>query len=232
MRYSNPPGSSPVGLNHAEVPVVDWPIGIELLSGHDEINLDEFARRSRYAWAEHQRQPTPRWSAWRWPTWERAAATDRARTRTAGNPKYGAGVDLLCSEFVSWYYHEAGVEVNGSSVRDIIGTQQLHDLFEAEGTLYRYNSGTNLQSFVHADTEQRCTHRNRATIWSATDLTAPSTRSSCTDGCPGNPAAAATNDRYNRAVVINGPWPVTLRLVHIHQDELNDGKDFWLGRID
>ena len=49
---------------------------------------------------------------------------------------------------------------------------------------------------------------------------------------PGEAHAANTHDRYNRAIVLNGPWPVTLRLVRIHEDEINDGKDFWLGRID
>jgi hypothetical protein len=230
MRYSNPPGSSPVGINHAEVPVVDWPIGMELLSGQDEINLDEFARRSRYAWAGIATTD---------PTVVRMALADLGTSGSDGpgqdqygsNPKFGAGVDLLCSEFVSWYYHHAGVEVNGSSVRDITGTQQLHDLFEAEGSLYRYNSGTNLQSFVHAVTGERYTPKPGDYL----ERRGP-------DGAehsmimyrwlPGNPSAAATNDRFNRAIVINGPWPVTLRLVHIHQDELNEGKDFWLGRVD
>ena len=58
IRYSNPPGSSPDGLNHAEIPIVDWPIGMHLLAGVDEINLDEFARRSRYKWAS-LKTPTP-----------------------------------------------------------------------------------------------------------------------------------------------------------------------------
>ena len=133
------------------------------------------------------------------------------------NPKYGARIDNLCSEFVSWYYYEAGVSVNGVSVRDIFATQQLHDLFEAGGNLYRYNSGTNLQAFVHPETSAKYTPKPGDYL----ERRGP-------DGAehsmiiyrwlPGDPAAAKTNDRYNRAVVLNGPWPVTLRLVHIHQD--------------
>ena len=230
MRYSNPPGSSPDHLDHGEIPVVDWPIGMQLLAGIDEISLDEFARRSRHAWADVRDSD---------PTVVRMALDDLGKSGSDGpgqdsygdNPKYNAGVDNLCSEFVSWYYHEADVEVNGASVRDIVGTQQLHDMFAAEGTLYRYNSGNTLQSFVHADTNAKYTPKPGDYL----ERRGP-------DGAehsmiiyrwlPGDPAAAATNDRYNRAIVLNGPWPVTLRLVHIHQDELNAGKDFWLGRID
>jgi hypothetical protein len=230
MRYTDPPGSSPVHLDHAEIPIVDWPIGMQLLSGHDEINLGEFALRSRYAWAGVEDTDPPV---------VRMVLDDLGKSGSDGpgqdaygaNPKFGAGVDNLCSEFVSWYYYEADVEVNGRSVRDIVGTQQLHDMFAAEGTLYRYNSGTNLRAFVHADTNEPYTPRSGDYL----ERRGP-------DGAehsmiilrwlPGDPTAAATNDRYNRAIVLNGPWPVTLRLVHIHQDELNADKDFWLGRID
>ncbi len=38
---------------------------------------------------------------------------------------------------------------------------------------------------------------------------------------------AATNE----ATVFNGPWSVTLRRVKVHEDEVNSGKDFWIGRI-
>ena len=81
-----------------------------------------------------------------WPqkTWEKAAAMGKVRITYGENPKYGGGLDNLCSEFVSWYYYQAGIKVNGKSLRDIAGAQRLHDLFKAEGNLYRYNSGTNL----------------------------------------------------------------------------------------
>jgi hypothetical protein len=230
MRYTDPPGRSPDHLNHAEIPIVDWPIGMQLLSGNDEIKLDQFAQRSRYAWAGLDDSD---------PLVVRLVLDDLGKSGSDGpgqdpygdNPKYGGAVDNLCSEFVSWYYHEAGVKVNGKSVRDIVGTQQLHDLFEAEGTLYRYNSGTNLQAFVHAESNQRYTPRPGDYL----ERRGP-------DGAehsmimfrwlPGNPKATNSHDRYNRAIVLNGPWPVTLRLVRIHEDELNEGKDFWLGRID
>src|SRR5215213_3521760 len=119
MRYQNPAGLSPDYLNHAEIPIVDWPIGMQLLSGDDEICLDEFARRSRHAWAGVEASD---------PDLIRTVADDLGKSGSDGegqdpygsNPKYGAGIDNLCSEFVSWYYYEQNVKVNGKSLRDIV----------------------------------------------------------------------------------------------------------------
>ncbi|MGD9221984.1 MAG: hypothetical protein PVH22_01985 [Desulfobacteraceae bacterium] len=236
MRYQNPPGRSPDHLNHAEIPIVDWPIGMTLFAGHDEICLDEFARRSRYAWAGVEASD---------PDVIRMVADDLGKSGSDGNgqdqygqnPKYRDRIDNLCSEFVSWYYYEQNIKVNGKSLRDIVNAQQLHDLFKAEGNLYRYNSGTRLQDFVQAETNQRYTPQPGDYL----ERRGP-------DGAehsmimyrwlPGDPGAANSHDRYNRAIVFNGPWPVTLRLVRIHEDEKRvdseNGypKDFWLGKID
>jgi hypothetical protein len=234
MCYQNPAGLSPDHLNHAEIPVVDWPIGMKLLSGHDEICLDEFARRSKFSWSGIEESD---------PAVIRMVADDLGKSGSDGrgqdqygdNPKYGSGIDNLCSEFVSWYYHEQDIKVNGKSLRDIVGAQQLHDLFKAEGNLYRYNSGTRLQAFVHAETNERYIPQPGDYL----ERRGP-------DGAehsmimyrwlPGNSSAANSHEQYNRAIVFNGPWPVTLRLVRIHEDEKRVGegypKDFWLGKID
>lgn len=230
MRYQDPAGLSPDYLNHAEIPIVDWPIGMSLLSGDDEICLDEFARRSRYAWSGVEESDS---------ALIRRVAEDLGKSGSDGagqdpygsNPKYGAGIDNLCSEFVTWYYHAQNVTVNGKSLRDIVGAQQLHDLFKAEGTLYRYNSGTELQSFVHATTNARYTPRPGDYL----ERRGPEGAEHSMiiyRWLPGAPGAANLHDRYPRAIVFNGPWPVTLRLVRIHEDELNADKDFWLGKID
>jgi hypothetical protein len=161
----------------------------------------------------------------------KSGSDGQGQDQYGSNPKYRGDIDNLCSEFVSWYYYEANVKVNGRSLRDITGAQQLHDLFKAEGTLYRYNSGTHLQDFVHTETDERYTPQPGDYL----ERRGP-------DGAehsmimyrwlPGEPSAANSHDRYNRAIVFNGPWPVTLRLVRIHEDEINDNKDFWLGKID
>jgi hypothetical protein len=230
MRYTNPAGLSPSHLNHAQIPIVDWPIGMSLLDGNDEICLDDFARRTRYAWAgiDEGHPPVVRLVA---DDLGKSGSDGQGQDPYGSNPKYGGAIDLLCSEFVSWYYYERSITVNGKNLRDIVGTQQLHDLFKAEGNLYRYNSGTHLQDFVHAKTGDRYIPKPGDFL----ERRGP-------DGAehsmimyrwlPADPNASNSHDRYPRAIVLNGPWPVTLRLVRIHEDEINDNKDFWLGKID
>jgi len=244
MIYDDPPGSSPHGsrhvvngldlslVNHAEIPIVDWDINMTLFSGYDKIILNEFRKRTLYQWAGITDED---------PDFVRAAIEDCGKSGSDGsdqygsNPKYGGGIDNLCSEFVSWYYYEHGIKVNGKSLRDIAGAQKLHDLFKAEKKLYRYNSGTSLQNFVHAETGAVYIPKSGDYL----ERRGP-------DGAehsmimyrwvPKDPAAAKADDQLNQALVVNGPWPVTLRLVKIHKDEKATGdgypKDFWLGRVD
>ena len=233
MRYQNPSGLSPEHINHAEIPVVDWPIGMRLLAGYDEICLDEFAQRSRYAWAEIDESD---------PKVTRIVSADLGKSGSDGpgqdryedNPKYDKRINLLCSEFVSWYYYEANTKINGSGhrdkLRDITGTQSLHDLFKAEGALYRYDNSSRLQSFVDARTNERYIPQPGDFLERRKDGKA-SHSMIMYRWLPGDPNAS-DHDRYNRAIVFNGPWPVTLRLVRIHEDEKNLGVDFWLGKID
>jgi hypothetical protein len=226
MRYTNPAGDSPDGIKHGEIPVVDWSVRKTLPAGDHMIGLSTYALYSRFAWAgvsDSDLQVV------------RMAAEDLGKSGSDGkgqdhygnNPKYGAGLENLCSEFVSWYYYQAGIKVNGKSVRDIVGTQKLHDLFKAEGKLYRYNSGTNLQAFVHATSGVRYTPKPGDFLERRKDNKAEHSML-ILRWLRGEPGTA----NYNRAVVINGPWPVTLRLVRIHEEEVDLGRDYWLGRID
>lgn len=244
MRYDNPAGSSPHGsrhvvngldlslVNHAEIPVVDWEINMDLLSGHDKIDLSEFRKRSLFRWAGITEND---------PDFVRAAVADMGKSGSDGvdqygnNPKYGNRIDLLCSEFVSWYYHEYDINLNGASLRDIVGTQQLHDLFKAAGKLYRYNSGNNLQDFVHTQTRE-IYHPKPGDFLERRGPNGAEHAMIMYRWLPKDPASSRADDRENQALVINGPWPVTLRLVKIHKDERRTGdgypKDFYVGRID
>jgi hypothetical protein len=230
MCYANPSGDSPDGIDHGKIPVVDWPVRQTLATGDHMIGLSTYALYSRFAWAGVSESD---------PQVVRMAAEDLGKSGSDGkgqdhygnNPKYGAGLENLCSEFVSWYYCQAGIKVNGKSVRDIIATQQLHDLFKAEGTLYRYNSGTHLQAFVHATSGARYIPKSGDFLERRKDYKAEHSMLMLR-WLPGEPGAANVHHRYNRAIVINGPWPVTLRLVRIHEEEVDEGKDYWLGRID
>ena len=231
MCYTNPSGDSPDGIDHSKIPVVDWPVRTTLQAGDHMIGLSTYALYSRFAWAGVSDSD---------PQVVRMAAEDLGKSGSDGkgedhygnNPKYGAGLENLCSEFVSWYYYQAGIKVNGKSLKKIDWTQELHDLFKAEGTLYRYNSGANLQAFVHATSGVRYTPRPGDFLERRKDDKSEHSML-ILRWLPGDPTAPHTDPHhYNRAIVFNGPWPVTLRLVHVHQDEANDNKDFWLGRID
>lgn len=244
MVYNNPPGSSPHGsnhivngldlslVNHAEIPIVDWEINMGLLSGYDKIDLSEFRKRSLYNWTGLNSDD---------PDFVRAAIEDCGKSGSDGsdqygsNPKFGGAINLLCSEFVSWYYYEHNIKVNGQSLKDIVGTQQLHDLFKAEGKLYRYNSGNNLQDFVHNTTGQVYIPKPGDYL----ERRGPNGAEHSMiiyRWLPKDPSASKADDQLHQALVINGPWPVTLRLVKIHKDEKATGdgnpKDYYLGRID
>ena len=244
MNYDDPPGSSPrqsdhiidgLDLNeirHGEIPIVDWHIGMTLLGGYDLIDLNEFRKRSLHKWAGLKNTD---------PDFVRRAVEDMGKSGSDGsdqygsNPKYGPEIDNLCSEFVTWYYHESGETVDGKSVRDIDFTGDLHEMFADEGTLYRYDSSSR-EAFVHAKTGAEYVPQSGDWL----ERRGP-------DGAehsmimyrylPKDPNSGDETDRENMALVINGPWPITLRLVKLQLDETvpnDDGevKDYWVGRID
>lgn len=63
------------------------------------------------------------------------------------NPKYRGWVSYECSEFVSWYIHEAfAAQANydgftRNAFRDITATGQIHEEFKDRNRSYYYNSG-------------------------------------------------------------------------------------------
>lgn len=245
MVYDNPPGTNPkvsdhlidgmdlAEINHKRIPLVDWEINMELLTGFDRISLDEFRIRTLYKWAHISEAD---------PEFVRAAVRDFGKSGSDGfdkhgkNPKYGGQIRLLCSEFVSWYYYQYGIQVHGKSLRDIEGTQQLHDLFEAEEELYAYKDEGETGGFFNTKTGERylpqpgdylerrgpngAEHSMMIYRW-----------------LPKDPTSWNDSDREDMALVINGPWPVTLRLVRIERDEANESgdnypKQYFVGKVD
>jgi hypothetical protein len=117
------------------------------------------------------------------------------------------------------------------SLEDFVKTQEFHDVFKAQGTLYRYSSGTNLQAFVHAETGAEYIPRPGDFLERRKQGDSPPHSMLILRWIPGDPGSTDM-EKKNRAVVINGPWPVTLRLVKIHKEEVEEGRDYCLGRID
>lgn len=198
------------------IPVVNSAINQTLDSGNSQIALEPFARLSRYNYArlnftEHEVVL--------------AAARDLGksgsdgRDQYGGNPKYRAAVRELCSEFVSWYYHEAGLVVGNSNFREITTTQKMHDIFKSANQLYRYNSAH--QAFMHRETEEVYMPRPGDLLERRANNKAEHSM-----------IMLEWDDSAKEAWVINGPWPVSKRHVRIQHEEMNRDRDYWLGRIE
>jgi hypothetical protein len=229
-----------------KIDIVNWSIQMGLLAGYDEICLDEFARRSRYAWAGIEEGD---------PALIRMVAEDLGKCGSDGsghdqygnNPKYKGFHKNLCSEFVSWYYSEANIKINGKDLRDrwraITRTQDLTDVFKEEGALYPYNNKSSIRAFVDPETDEPyqpkagdylarfgpdgAEHSMMMYRWLEGDHNATDRET----------ATGYDRRKLNRAIVFEGPWPVTLCLRRIHEDEKAepDGdwpKDYFIGRID
>jgi hypothetical protein len=216
MNYDDPAGSSPHGIDHGKIPIVDWPFHALLRSGNHRLSLNTIAKASRRSWAGLSRTA---------PTMVRWVAEDLGKSGSDGtdgyspNPKYGGAVSLLCSEFASWYYHEAGVRVAGNDFRDIKGTQTLHDMFSRAKRLYFYKNSDNTWRRVD-DSSIQYTPKSGDYL----ERRGP--------GGAEHSMIMLSRDAPNKeAIVFNGPWPVTLRRVRIHHDEQNNDKTFFIGRV-
>jgi len=131
------------------------------------------------------------------------------------NPKYGAGADHLCSEFVSWYYHNEGVPFGKKDFKDIVSATRLMNLFANVGLKYEYNNQT--QQFEHSITGKAYHPQPGDYLWRTE---------------PGHAMMiAGWNEETKIAAVINGPWPVTLRSVEIQKDEDRSNKEYCIGRV-
>ena len=220
MNYDNPDGESPAGLDHGCIPIVDADFNRTLRAGRHCLSLNRCANSSRLRWAG---------LAGRIPAWVRRVAEDLGKSGSDGkgqdkygkNPKYGGAISFLCSEFVSWYYHECGVKVAGQSFRDVIGTQQMHDAFRTAKRLYYYKNSDN--AWRNVDTGKKYTPKAGDYLERRGPAGGEHSMMMCRwDGAPSR----------KEAVVFNGPWPVTLRRVRIDHDERENDKVFYVGRVD
>lgn len=141
------------------------------------------------------------------------------------NPRYGDSGKSLCSETVSWYYHEAGVElVDAASgdvedLRDVIAHDQLREAFRGAGRLYCY------------DPEQGAWvgDGGTATPEAGDYLDRLSTSDEVNDGHA--MMIADWDEARGVAMVLDGPWPVSLRKVKVHRQESGGAHEYCLGRL-
>ena len=207
-----------------EIAVVDWEINQDLAARYAKIYLNDYARFSRLKWVKEAVKKCINkeyvYDANTSPVFF-AAVRDIGKCGTSSynlygmNPKYGSGSENLCSEFVSWYYHNEGIPFGRKIFRDVYSNIHLMDLFSYEGRKYSYNNTT--QQFEHTVTgevynPQPGDYLQRENQGHAMIM-------------------AGWNDETNTAAVINGPWPVTIRKVEIQKDEDRSDKEYFIGRV-
>ena len=141
------------------------------------------------------------------------------------NPKYGVGETNMCSEFVSWYLCNAGVKLYLPSgeiedFRDIISTDEAKDAFEEAFLLYDYYPETKkwINNAAHSYTPQAGDWLMRM-------------ENEELNIAKHSMILLRYDEEYERAFVINGPWPVTLHVLKIHDNEVDNGHEYYIGRI-
>jgi len=239
MRFENRRGIAPLFIKHFlfeltynsktlgcinDITVIDWDIDRAMTSRYSKIDLNAYARFSRLDWVkdavkeitgkeyEYDANSCPAFLA---------AVRDIGKCGTNGfsfydlNAKYGGGAEALCSEFVSWYYHDEGVPFGKSIFRDIRSHEVLIDLFAYEERMYEYNNKT--QRFEHSVSgevyiPQPGDYLRRENQGHSMIL-------------------AGWNEETKIAAVINGPWPVTIRKVEVQKDEDSSDKEYQIGRV-
>jgi hypothetical protein len=207
-----------------DITILDWDIDQAFEQSYSRIYLNTYARFSRLEWVkETVKSITGKdyvYDANTVPAFL-AAVRDIGKCGTSGfnmydsNPKYGAGEENLCSEFVSWYYYSQGTPFGRKNFKDIFSATTLIGLFEQADRKYEYNSVT--KQFEHSLTQEVYQPQPGDYLWRTNQGHAM--------------MIAGWDEEANVAAVINGPWPVTLRTVKIQKDEVSSDKEYSIGRM-
>jgi hypothetical protein len=207
-----------------EISVIDWEINQSLKDTYAQIFLNDFARFSRFKWVKEAVKQTIgidyEYKADTCPAFL-SAVRDIGKCGTSGynlyetDPKYGAGDNNLCSEFVSWYYCNEGTAIGKQVFKDVFGTSHFIDIFSYVDRAYGYNNTT--RQFENLNTGE-------------VYLPQPGDYLMRTNSGH-SMIIAGWNDETKTAAVINGPWPVTIRKVEIQKDEDSTDKEYTIGRV-
>jgi len=207
-----------------DITILDWNIDQVFEHSYSRIYLNTYARFSRLKWVkETVKSITGKnyvYDANTCPAFL-AVVRDIGKCGTSGfnmydsNPKYGAGEENLCSEFVSWYYYHTGACFGRKDFKDIRSATILIGLFEQADRKYEYNSVT--KQFEDSLTQEVYQPQPGDYLWRTNQGHAM--------------MIAGWDEEANVAAVINGPWPVTLRTVDIQKDEVSSDKEYCIGRM-
>jgi hypothetical protein len=240
MKFENRGGSTPLPLSYfklwveydlnsnyeEDILVVNSVMSQTLDAGFDSVSLNSVAQTGRRVFAGFN---STQYATL--PSCLKLAIQDLGKSGSDGrhyiwefNPKYNSDKTMLCSEFVSWYFHEGGEKLIlwgffQFDFRDVTGTQTMHDAFKRAGKLYCYDAH-----------DHRFEHTSTGAVYQPKPGDFLERRKK--NGAAEHSMMMLDWDQASKtAYVINGPWPVTIRFVDVDALEQND-KDFCVGRID
>ena len=164
------------------------------------------------------------------------SGTDSNDYSGGDNPQYGLGDENLCSETVSWYYYEYGTPIYRSGTqredfRDITFHRDMTEAFRDAGRQYCYDPGSG--TFVLHGTDDRPVGGRRPITYTPQ----PGDYLDRLDSGPagGDDGHAMMIVEWNPAtgiaVVLDGPWAITLRHVFIDANESSGSREYCVGRI-
>ncbi|AXG70560.1 hypothetical protein KORDIASMS9_02800 [Kordia sp. SMS9] len=190
-----------------------------LRSGNSEVYLTPFIERHlmRYAGLTSRNHPAAALSA---KDIGKSGTSAKGYDQYGDNPKYRGWISYECSEFASWYLHETECwrdfrNKPKSVFRDITYTEQLYLIFKSKKRTYYYHNGRN--RFLNEKNEKAYTPKPGDIFMRKAD-----------GKFEHSMIFLRWNSRDKTALVIDGPYPVTLRTVDVHAMETrtNDQKDF------
>ena len=142
--------------------------------------------------------------------------------------KYTDGDDQsLCSETVSWYYHQFGVRIDGEDFRDIHVHSQIHDAFHDADRLYCYHASRD--QWIKRDADYHWVYGDTYVPRPGDYLDRKSTGTS--SGDDGHAMVIVDWDESRLvAETIDGPYNINFRPVDVDAHE-DAGTDYCVGRI-
>ncbi len=220
--------------------IIAYTLNKELDSGHDSFYLPAYSGRmvdalnhNGWTWSEYFALPSALRSFIN--DLGKSGSSGASDSASATNPKYASGGEhALCSETVSWYYYDMGVEIQDAvtgdiyDFLDITAHTELHNQFKDSDRLYCFHSG-----------REEWIRKNRSYDWVYGDTYEPRpgdylNRRNQPGETDGHSMMMVEWDSHDgKATVIDGPWNINFREVPVlsHEQRSDNQYDYCVGRI-